>query len=125
MNRIEFNVTSPPPPSRDVVDLIARITTDYSFEPERRNEKRHRFTAAVSVVELDDDNKPVGEPWTVLTSTVSPSGIGFVSATQVVAKRLAIELPIPNIPQYVLEVIWSKQVNRFFILGTKIIGRLE
>ena len=125
MSRFPFDLDKLQGPPKEVADVVSRLAYNDGDDSERRAEKRYRATFAVPVVEVNEDLVPCGEPRIMLTTHISCHGIGLVTSQPVTAKRLIVQLPLPGEPQVIVNVTWSKQVRRYWILGGEIAARID
>ena len=94
---------------------------------EARRARRMARIAAVEAIELNRDLQPVGQPFSVMLSDISPSGVGLINTHSLVEPFVAIRLPPvrENQIQVIAELKHQDLLrNGFYSIGGKLVHRL-
>jgi hypothetical protein len=105
---------------------IQKTRLDGRFYPERRSEMRQLIVVPVRVQPLDEESKPVGEPFTIVTRDVSTKSVGLIAMSPILHRLLALEMYFSHdTARVIAEVIWSKPMGPFEGVGCRIVRKLD
>jgi hypothetical protein len=123
--QIDFNRDGLVHPPEAIATFVAHLTNQKAAT-ERRASNRHRLAAPVAAVPVDDDFRPVGQPFMATTRDVSTSGLALIHTRAVDAQYLAVELPAVagKTMQVVMQVLRCRPLGRFYEIAGPFIVRL-
>lgn len=101
-------------------------TANHHRGPEQRFEARESLVLPVLAQPVDEAFHPLGEPFTLVTRDISPSGIGLVHFRRVNHRLLAIQTHLADEEvNLVVEVVWQKAMGPFEYIGCRLVARLR
>jgi hypothetical protein len=114
------------PAPAELQKFVHEITgqTDYSGA-EKRGRTRYQIAIEVPAIELDDDLRPLGEPFIAMSRDISTGGICLVHTQRVAATQLLIRLD--NLKgmrvQAVVQITRRRTLKRFFEMSGNFVLR--
>ncbi len=115
LERIEPSTLSHLP--QELVDFARRQIVNVILYKgdERRRENRHPMLLPVRAVEIDNDDRPVGDAFDLVTRDISSTSVGLVSTERITADRLAIEIVLAGTAVIMaIEMQWSGELGPFY-----------
>jgi hypothetical protein len=110
----------------ELQDFVRKLfdQTPYSGG-QKRAQKRYRVAFEVPAIELDDDLRPMGEPFVAMSRDISTGGICLVHTHHVAAERLLVRLD--NLKgmrvQVVVQISRRRQLKQFFEMSGNFVLR--
>ena len=106
---------------------IVRQLADQAYYrgPQKRAKKRYRVALEVPAIELDDDLRPLGEPFIAITRDLSANGICLLHTQRVAADQLLVKLDDRNgmQVQVVVQISRRRQLKQFFEMSGNFVLR--
>ena len=109
-----------------IAEFIARWFCEEGYEgPERRTSRRHRVTTPVVALPIDQGFEPLGDPFMVMSRSISGTGMALVSTRAVTTGFLAVELStaLGKRMQLVMRVLRCRPIHRFYEIGGKFLTK--
>jgi hypothetical protein len=80
----------------------------------------------VLVQPVDERYHPIGEPFSMVTRDVSPSGVGLVHSEPIRHKFLALQMLLNGERvNFVIKVVWNMGLGPFYGAGGEFVAKLE
>ncbi|HZN33021.1 MAG TPA: PilZ domain-containing protein [Pirellulaceae bacterium] len=93
---------------------------------ERRAEERLLYAMPVVTYGVDEHIRPVADPQAMVVRDHSAKGLGLVYERPFSHRKIVVELTYPEEGKFLAaEVLWSKPLGPFYLLGCEIIAKLD
>lgn len=110
---------------RFVLGLVAdSVRTEQADE--RRQRDRFRMVTSVPAIAVDEECRPIGEPFMLMTRDISTTGIALVHTEPIDAKRVVVEMTgaAGECIQIAIEILRSRRVGDFYEIGGRYVAKL-
>lgn len=118
-------IVKPPP---ELVSFVERYVRKAALNThnDRRREPRRLMVVPVRVQPVDEEFRPIGDSFDVVTRDIAPHGVGIVHTHRVHHKRLALQLCIMDEEiNFVVEVTWCKAMGPYEYVGGRLVAKLD
>ena len=113
---------------KELVDFARRQVVNAMFfkGDERRREGRYPMMLPVRAVQVDADNKPLGECFDLITRDMSSTGISLIHTDPIQGDRLAIHFFIAETEvNLVIDIVWSRELGPFYGAAGRFVVKLD
>jgi hypothetical protein len=103
-----------PPPA--LFDFVRKLDEGASMGPDRRAVRRYPLFTAATVLPLDSQLQPVGDPFKAVTRDISTRSIAMVHARWFNAPMFAVQIPTSaeGHENFLAEMVRCENVGRYY-----------
>ena len=107
--------------------LVVAATSLVDRPNERRKEPRTPLTLPCTVVPIDINCNPTGEPFTAITTDISLNGLGLLFQKPIEPQLILVSIsksPDKTV-QFIADVVRCGNVNGYYRIGTKLVQKVS
>jgi hypothetical protein len=122
----DFEKARAAPAPVELQKFVHQLTDQTAYSgTDKRGRTRYRIAIEVPAIELDDELRPMGEPFIAMSRDISTSGICLVHTQRVTAAQLLIRLDNLNgmRVQVVVEISRRRKLKHFYEMSGNFVLR--
>jgi len=126
MQNSSSSVPNPLEPPAELVAFVKRQLRDARVfgGEDRRSEERHPMLVPVLVQPVDEQFRPIGEPFAVATRDISQKGIGLVHSEPIDHRLVTLRMSLAGEElNVVARLVWCKELGPYYYIGCEFVAK--